>query len=174
MGRAYFGDFKGLRELATVLFIGGLIYIPLCLYEIRMSPQLHNTIYGFYQHDFVQTMRAGGWRPTVFLQHGLAVGLFMSVTSLIGAWLWYSMPSRTFPRQTIWLAGRSVTHNECAGQILGRIGTSCTWVARTVLVHDASHTHIGSAFALIFPAVHCGEGGRRVVWRPAARSRAVE
>ena len=94
MGRAYFGDFKGLRELATVLFIGGLIYIPLCLYEIRMSPQLHNTIYGFYQHDFVQTMRAGGWRPTVFLQHGLAVGLFMSVTSLSGAWLWYSMPSR--------------------------------------------------------------------------------
>ena len=94
MGRAYFGDFKGLRELATVLFIGGLIYIPLCLYEIRMSPQLHNTIYGFYQHDFSQTMRSGGWRPTVFLQHGLAVGLFMSVASLIGVWLWYSMPSR--------------------------------------------------------------------------------
>ena len=104
MGRAYFGDFKGLRELATVLFIGGLIYIPLCLYEIRMSPQLHSTIYGFYQHDFSQTMRAGGWRPTVFLQHGLAVGLFMSVTSLIGAWLWYSMPSRLFPgRPSGWL-----------------------------------------------------------------------
>ena len=104
MGRAYFGDFKGLRELATVLFIGGLIYIPLCLYEIRMSPQLHNTIYGFHQHDFSQTMRYGGWRPTVFLQHGLAVGLFMGMTSLIGVWLWYSMPSRKFPgRPAGWL-----------------------------------------------------------------------
>ena len=104
MGRAYFGDFKGLRELATVLFIGGLIYIPLCLYEIRMSPQLHSIIYGFHQHDFSQTMRYGGWRPTVFLQHGLAVGLFMGMTSLIGVWLWYSMPSRKFPgRPAGWL-----------------------------------------------------------------------
>jgi hypothetical protein len=106
MGRAYFGDFKGLRQLAIVLFIGGLIYIPLCLYEIRMSPQLHSTIYGFHQHDFSQTMRHDGWRPTVFLQHGLAVGLFMCMTSLIGAWLWYSMPSRIFPGRSVgWLVG---------------------------------------------------------------------
>jgi hypothetical protein len=104
MGRAYFGDFKGLRELAIVLFIGGLIYIPLCLYEIRMSPQLHSIIYGFHQHNFSQTMRFGGWRPTVFLQHGLAVGLFMCMTSLIGTWLWYRMPSRIFPGRSIgWL-----------------------------------------------------------------------
>src|SRR5919106_6269446 len=104
MGRVYFGDFKGLRELAIVLFIGGLIYIPLCLYEILMSPQLHSTIYGFHQHNFSQTMRFGGWRPTVFLQHGLAVGLFMCMTSLIGAWLWYSMPSRIFPGRSVgWL-----------------------------------------------------------------------
>jgi hypothetical protein len=72
------------------------------------------------------------------------------------------------------LVGRSFAHNECAGQILGRIGTSRTWVARAVLEHDASHTGIGSAFALIFPAVHCHENGGRVVWRSAARSRAVE
>jgi hypothetical protein len=104
MGRAYFGDFKGLREFAIVLFIGGLIYVPLCLYEIRMSPQLHSTIYGFHQHDFAQTMRLGGWRPTVFLQHGLAVGLFMCMTALIGAWLWYRMPSRIFPGRSVgWL-----------------------------------------------------------------------
>jgi O-antigen ligase len=104
MGRAYFADFKRLREFAIVLFIGGLIYIPLCLYEIHMSPQLHSTIYGFHQHDFSQTMRFGGWRPTIFLQHGLAVGLFMCMTSLIGTWLWYRMPSRIFPGRSVgWL-----------------------------------------------------------------------
>jgi hypothetical protein len=104
MGKVYFGDFKGLRELAIVLFIGGLIYIPLCLYEILMSPQLHSTIYGFHQHNFSQTMRFGGWRPTVFLQHGLAVGLFMCMTSLIGVWLWCRMPSRIFPGRSVgWL-----------------------------------------------------------------------
>jgi hypothetical protein len=104
MGRVYISDFKGLRELAVVLLIGGLIYIPFCLYEIRMSPQLHSTIYGFHQHSFSQTMRFGGWRPTAFLQHGLAVGLFMCTTSLIGAWLWYSMPLKIFPGKSVgWL-----------------------------------------------------------------------
>jgi O-antigen ligase len=104
MGRAYFGNFKGLRELALVFFIGGLIYIPLCLYEIRMSPQLHNIIYGFHQHSFSQAIRDGGWRPMVFLQHGLAVGLFMCMTSLIGVWLWHTMPSRIFPGRSVgWL-----------------------------------------------------------------------
>ena len=59
--------------------LGGLIYVPLCLFEVRMSPQLHNMVYGFAQHSFGQTVRGGGWRPMVFMQHGLAVGLFMSV-----------------------------------------------------------------------------------------------
>jgi hypothetical protein len=104
MGRAYFGDVKSLRELAIILFIGGLIYIPLCLYEIRMSPQLHSTIYGFHQHDFSQTMRFDGWRPTIFLQHGLAVGFFMCMTSLIGVWLWVRMPSHIFLGRSVgWL-----------------------------------------------------------------------
>ncbi len=88
IGRLYFYDLEGFRELAIGIFIGGLIYVPLCLYEIRMSPQLHTIVYGFHQHDFGQTRRAGGWRPTVFMQHGLMVGMWMAMTSLIGVWLW--------------------------------------------------------------------------------------
>ena len=78
------------------------------------------------------------------------------------------------PRQIGWLAGRSFADHECVGQILGRIGTSRRRIAHPVLEHDASHTGIGSAFAIILPALHCGEDGRWVVWRPAARFRAVE
>ncbi len=88
IGRLYFNDLQGLRELAIGLFIGGLLYVPLCLYEIRMSPQLHNLVYGFHQHSFLQTLREGGWRPTVFMQHGLAVGTFMCTAAIIGLWLW--------------------------------------------------------------------------------------
>ena len=47
IGRAYFSDLDGLRELATGILVGGLIYMPLCLWEIRMSPQLHRVIYGY-------------------------------------------------------------------------------------------------------------------------------
>lgn len=90
VGRLYFSDLDGLRELAIGIFLGGLIYVPLCLYEIRMSPQLHDMVYGYHQHSFSQTKRFGGWRPTVFMQHGLAVGFWMTSASLAGVWLWHS------------------------------------------------------------------------------------
>jgi hypothetical protein len=96
LGRLYFSDFDGLRELALGLFIGGLIYVPLCLYEIRMSPQLHTIVYGFHQHSFAQTKRFGGWRPTVFMDHGLMVGIWMSMSSLAGIWLWLCGGLRSF------------------------------------------------------------------------------
>ena len=88
IGRVYFSDREGIRQLALAVFIGGLIYAPFCLWEIRASPQLHKTLYGFHQHSFAQTYRLGGWRPMVFLQHGIAVGFFMTSATLCGLWLW--------------------------------------------------------------------------------------
>ena len=96
LGRLYLGSFDGLRELALGVFIGGLVYVPLCLFEIRMSPQLHTWVYGFHQHDFGQTRRLGGWRPTVFMDHGLMVGMWMSTASLVGLWLWISGVVRSY------------------------------------------------------------------------------
>jgi hypothetical protein len=49
---------------------------------------LHHEIYGFHQHTFSQTKRMGGFRPMVFLQHGLAVGMWMTSASMVGVWLW--------------------------------------------------------------------------------------
>jgi hypothetical protein len=90
IGRLYLGDLEGLRELALGIFYGGLVYVPLCLFEIRMSPQLHRLLYGYHANDFAQTVRFGGWRPTVFMDHGLMVGMWMSMSALIGLWLWSS------------------------------------------------------------------------------------
>ncbi len=88
IGRVYFNNAEAFRDLAMGIFIGGLVYVPLCLYEIRFSPQLHRLIYGYHQHSFVQTMRFGGFRPMVFMQHGLMVGMWMMAASLMGVWLW--------------------------------------------------------------------------------------
>lgn len=89
LGRIYLDSLMGMRLLAIGIFIGGLVYMPLCLYEVRMSPQLHRIVYGGFPHDdFSQTMRLGGFRPMVFMQHGLAVGAFMMAACLIGLWLW--------------------------------------------------------------------------------------
>ena len=90
IGRVYFNDLESLRDLAIGIFIGGVIYLPLCWFEVRFSPQLHKWIYGFRQHSFHQNMRDGGFRPMVFMQHGLMVGMWVAMTALIGLWLWRS------------------------------------------------------------------------------------
>jgi hypothetical protein len=95
-GRLYLGSRDGLRALATAVVLGGLAYVPLCLVEMRFSPQLHRWVYGFHQHDFIQAIRAGGYRPMVFLEHGLAVALWMAVAALVAFWLWWEGVYRWF------------------------------------------------------------------------------
>jgi hypothetical protein len=95
IGRVYFNSLDGLEELAMGIIIGGIVYIPLCLYEIRMSPQLHTMLYGYHQHDFGQAKRGGGWRPTVFMQHGLAVATFMCTATLLATWIGLTQWRRT-------------------------------------------------------------------------------
>jgi hypothetical protein len=94
IGRVYFTDLEAIRELAVGLFIGGLIYVPLCWFEVRFSPQLHLWTYGFRQHSFYQNMRDGGFRPMVYMQHGLMVAMWMAMTALVGVWLWQSKTIR--------------------------------------------------------------------------------
>jgi hypothetical protein len=102
-GRLYFGNVDGLRELAVGIFIGGLLYTPLVLFEVRMSPQLHRWVYGFYQHEFYQSWRGDGWRPTVFMQHGLAVAMFMSTAAVCGLWLWWVGRLRVMRGMPVWI-----------------------------------------------------------------------
>jgi hypothetical protein len=90
LGRLYLGDPAGMRLLAVGVVLGGLLYVPLCLYEMRMSPQLHNLLYGFHQHEFQQTIRLGGYRPMAFMEHGLAVGLWMTAATLLAFWLYWT------------------------------------------------------------------------------------
>lgn len=87
IGRAYFSDREGLDELTRGIVLGGLVYVPFCLYEIRMSPQFHRMVYGYHQHSFGQSIRFGGFRPTVFMSHGLEVGMWMSIAALLACWL---------------------------------------------------------------------------------------
>lgn len=89
LGRLYLNNLDGLRKLAIDMFIGGLIYIPLCLLEIRLSPVLHPLFYGFYyKEDFGLVVRYGAYRPVVFMSSGLMVGAWMMIAALVGVWLW--------------------------------------------------------------------------------------
>lgn len=74
-----------MRDLLVVLAAAGLVYAPFILIEARLSPQLNNWIYGFAQHNFLQTIRWGGYRPMVFMNHGLAVALFVAAGLIAAA-----------------------------------------------------------------------------------------
>jgi hypothetical protein len=80
LGRVFLRTGRDLRDVLSVLVIAGLIYAVPELWEIRMSPMLHVNIYGFASRtDWLQNIRMGGYRPTVFMGHGLVVGFFMFI-----------------------------------------------------------------------------------------------
>lgn len=84
MARQILATSAALRTLLGALVAGLLVYsLPMWL-EIRLSPQLHRLVYGFFHHDFSQAMRFGGFRPFVFMPHGLWVAFF-ALTGLLAA-----------------------------------------------------------------------------------------
>jgi hypothetical protein len=96
VGSLYLGSADGLRRALWAFFLSALVYVPFCLYEVRMSPQLHAKVYGFSQHAFDQTMRGGGYRPMVFMSHGLELSLWLAAGTIAGLWLWKSRQKPPF------------------------------------------------------------------------------
>lgn len=84
LARKYLGHPETHRTLLAILALAGLAYSIPTLYEVRMSPQINKMVYGFFPHDWRQHVRGGGFRPVVFMSHGLALGIFLS-TALIAA-----------------------------------------------------------------------------------------
>lgn len=76
LARRYLGSPEGARAIVAALVAAGLVYSLPMIVEAVMSPQINVWVYGFFQHDFWQTVRYGGYRPVVFLPHGLWVAFF--------------------------------------------------------------------------------------------------
>lgn len=139
IGRLYLTSPSAFREAALAIVLGGLVYIPFCLYEIVMSPQLHRMIYGFHQHTFAQTARAGGWRPMVFMQHGLMVAAWMTSATVVAAWLWLCGSARKVGGvpigvATISLLATSAVLKSLGALVLMMVGLGCLAFARYLRV----------------------------------------
>lgn len=100
LARKYLAHPEAQRQLLVVLALVGLGYSLLALYEVRMSPRLSANIYGYFPHSWRQHLRAGGFRPVVFLQHGLWLAIFFCSAMLAAMALWRSS---TGPARTRWL-----------------------------------------------------------------------
>jgi len=88
IGRQFFKTYQHQLLMFKLLVVAGLIYSIPMLFEVRMSPQLHTWIYGYFPHSFGQQMRAGGFRPVVFIGHDLLVSFFAAIVVLSATALW--------------------------------------------------------------------------------------
>lgn len=107
LARRYLATPEALKAVVVALVAAGLAYSLPMLIEARLSPQLNIWIYGFFQHDFAQMVRAGGYRPIVFLQHGLWVAFFALMALAAAVMILRDAPPEDRPRDllvVLWLA----------------------------------------------------------------------
>ncbi|MEM6392453.1 MAG: hypothetical protein AAF797_06740 [Planctomycetota bacterium] len=102
IGRIYLCRPEAIKDAAIALFLSGLALMPLVWLELRISPQLHNMLYGFHPAKFEFAKRGGGYRPMVFMSHGLALVLYMGICTICGLALFRS---KTWTRVPRWLVG---------------------------------------------------------------------
>lgn len=102
LGRRYLASDDAHLVLLRVFVIAAVGYSLLVLYEVRMSPQLNRQIYGFFPHSFSQHVRGDGFRPVVFMQHGLWLAIILCMSILAAAALWKAT-SKSSPNRTVWL-----------------------------------------------------------------------
>lgn len=102
LGLRYLNTQDGHRALLEAFVISAVLYTFPALLEIRISPQLHNWIYGFFPHDFIQHIRDGGFRPVVLLNHGLMVGIYFCM-AIISAAALFREARRVKGRSWHWL-----------------------------------------------------------------------
>jgi hypothetical protein len=109
LGRRYLPGSMHHIMLLIGLCVAGLLYSLPALFEVRMSPQLSRWVYGFLAQPFVQAMRDGGFRPVVFLQHGLWLAILLAKTVLSAFTLWrHERPSLRWLLAGLWLLGTLV------------------------------------------------------------------
>lgn len=82
LSRQYFRTVGDLKFILLGTVVAAVVYMPFMWFEVYKSPLLNEIVYGFNQSNMPQHWRYGGWRPKVFMQHGLMVALFLSISVL--------------------------------------------------------------------------------------------
>lgn len=88
LGRLYFTETESLRMAAKAFVLAGLLYVPLCLFEIFAGPQLYAHLYGYEPYRWTGAERYFGFRPIGFMEGGNQLGIWMATSALIAVWLW--------------------------------------------------------------------------------------
>ncbi|WP_341211794.1 hypothetical protein [uncultured Limimaricola sp.] len=82
LARVFLREVRDHRLLLWAMVLGALAYTLPILIEVRLSPQINIWVYGYFQHSFSQMVRGDGFRPIVFLYHGLWVAILVAMAVL--------------------------------------------------------------------------------------------
>lgn len=78
VGRIVFSKYEDLEQGLRFYVCIGLLYTIPILYELKMSPVVHDYVYGYpASYDFLAVLRWGGYRPMVCMPNGLALSMMM-------------------------------------------------------------------------------------------------
>ncbi|QHQ36179.1 hypothetical protein [Algicella marina] len=88
VARQFLRTETGQRELLVALAVSGLAYSLPALIEVRMSPQMNVWVYGFFQHNFLMTVRYDGFRPLVFVTNSIILAFYFMTTAIAAFTLW--------------------------------------------------------------------------------------
>lgn len=136
-----------LREVILALVIGLAIYALPMIYEVRFSPQLHTRLYGFFQHDFAQAMRNGGFRPFVFMPHGLWVAFFAFMGAMASAAMLRSAARGTSGQRLLMLGLALVLVVICKS--LGALIFTLIFVPVVLLLPTRAHLSIAALMVVL-------------------------
>lgn len=98
----YLSNPQAHHALLVALVVSALAYSMFMLIEMRLSPQFHVWAYGYHQHSFLQHVR-DGFRPKVFLDHGLSVGFYVLMALMSAAALWKVTQESKWLWATLWI-----------------------------------------------------------------------
>ena len=88
LGRHCFSDRQSLLLAARAIVLTGILYSPICLFELFTGPQAYAHLYGFQPYRWVGAARYLGFRPVGFLEDGNQLGIWMASSALIASALW--------------------------------------------------------------------------------------
>jgi len=87
LGRLLLRSRQDFHHACYIVVCGSALYAIPALWEWRMSPNVHITLYGFLR-GFADTPRWGAFRPIVCFQAPLALGTFFSWTAILAVALY--------------------------------------------------------------------------------------
>jgi len=152
LARRFLNSEEAHKVILKVIVIAAICYSFLVFYEARMSPQLNRTIYGFFPHSFVQHMRSGGFRPLVFLNHGLWLAIFLALSVLAAFSMYKLMPSG---KRVVWfLSGLWLFVTLFVMKSLGALALTLIFVPAILLLGRKMQILIVACvavFVLLFP-----------------------